>query len=95
MENTPVKKAWYKSKILLLGGALLLVFGSNLLGASLFRSGVTAEQIEAVQTAAPQTVEIFERIKAGENITDMIGAIFSVLIIVARAWFTKSPVLGK
>ena len=89
------KKAWYKSKIILLGGTLLLVFGANLLGASLFRSGVTPEQVDAISTAYPEAANIFERIKAGESITDMFGAIVSVLIIVARAWFTKTPLLSK
>lgn len=89
------KKPWYKSKIILLAGTLLLVFGGNLLGASLFRSGVTPEQIEAIQTAAPQAEDIFNRLQSGENIMSMIGAIISLLIIVFRAWFTVTPKLGK
>lgn len=84
------KKPWYKSKIILLAGSLLLVFGSNLLSGSLDRSGVTPEQLEAIQTAAPQAEEVFNRIQSGENITNMIGAIVSVLILVARGWFTKA-----
>lgn len=89
------KKPWYKSKIILLAGTLLLVFGGNLLGASLFRSGVTPEQIEAIQTAAPQAEDIFNRLQSGENIMSMIGAIISLLIIVFRGWFTVTPKLGK
>lgn len=89
------KKPWYKSKIILLAGTMLLVFGGNLLGASLFRSGVTPEQIEAIQTAAPQAEDIFNRLQSGENIMSMIGAIISLLIIVFRGWFTVTPKLGK
>jgi hypothetical protein len=88
------KKPWYQSKIILLSGSLLLVFGANLLGASLFRSGVTPEQIDAISDAYPQTVDIFNRIKAGENITNLIGLAFSTLILVARAWFTKTPAIS-
>lgn len=85
------KKPWYQSKVILLAGALALIFGANLLGASLFRSGVTQEQIDAISTVYPTAVDIFERIKSGENITNLIGAAFSALIIIARAWFTKTP----
>lgn len=84
------KKAWYKSKIILLAGSLALVFGSSLLGASLFRSGVTPDQIAAIQEAAPQAEEVFNRLQNGESVTNMIGAIVSVLIIIARKWFTTT-----
>ena len=88
------KKPWYQSKIILLAGSLALVFGSNLLGASLFRSGVTPEQIDAISSTYPQTVDIFNRIQAGENFTNLIGMAFSVLIGIARAWFTKIPAIS-
>lgn len=92
MTDSTQKKPWYKSKIILLAGTLLLVFGSNLLFGGLSRSGVTPEQIEAIQTASPQVEEVVTRLQNGENITNMIGLIVSALIVVARGWFTKGTI---
>ena len=89
------KKPFWKSKIILLGGAMLLIFGGNLLAGGLFRSGVTPEQIQALEDAYPQGAQVVEGLKNGESILNYTGAIFSALIIVARAWFTNTAIFKK
>lgn len=81
------KKPWYSSKVILLALALVAVFGGNLLTG--FISGqITPEQLDAIKLAYPQVAEIVERLKSGESILSVVGAIIGVLILVARAWFT-------
>jgi len=89
------KKPFWKSKIVLFSGAAILVFGGNLLFGGLFRSGVTPEQIAALEQAYPQGVEIVERIQGGESITNLLGLIINVLILIFRGWFTNVPFLSK
>jgi hypothetical protein len=93
MSTDTQSKPFWKSKIVLFSGAAVLVFGSNLLAGGLFRSGVTQEQIEALQQAYPAGVEIVEGVKAGENISNFIGVAFGAIVLVLRAWFTKIPLL--
>ena len=89
------KKPFWKSKIVLFSGAGILVFGGNLLLGGLFRSGVTPEQISALQQAYPQGVEIVERLQNGESITNLIALIINVFILIFRGWFTSIPTLER
>lgn len=93
MSTSTQSKPFWKSKIVLFSGAAILVFGSNLLAGGLFRSGVTPEQIAALQQAYPAGEEIIEGIKAGENITNFLGLIINTLILIFRGWFTNIPLL--
>ena len=93
--NTTEKKPFWKSKIVMFSAAGILVFGGSLLLSSLYRSGVTPDQISALQQAYPQGVEIVERLQHGESITNVIGLIINVAILIFRAWFTSVPTLGK
>ena len=54
--NTTEKKPFWKSKIVMFSAAGILVFGGSLLLSSLYRSGVTPDQISALQQAYPQGV---------------------------------------
>lgn len=92
---TEQKKPFWKSKIVLFSAAGILVFGGNLLLGSLFRSGVTPEQISTLQQAYPQGIEIIERIQNGESITSLIGLIINVAILIFRGWFTDAARLIK
>ncbi len=94
-DTSTTKKPFWKSKIVLFSGAGILVFGGNLLLGGLFRSGVTPDQIAALQQAYPQGVEIVERIQSGESITNLIGLIINVAILIFRGWFTEIPTLSK
>lgn len=85
--EVPTKK-WYKSKIVLLALTILGVTGSNLLFG--FLSGnVTPEQINAINDAYPQAVEIIHRVQNGETIFAVFGTVVSLVIIIARVWFTN------
>lgn len=95
MADTIQKKPFWKSKIVLFSAAAILVFGGNLLLGGLFRSGVTAEQISAMQEAYPQGVQIVEKLQNGASITDVIGLIINVAILIFRGWFTPIAALGK
>lgn len=95
MTTDTQKKPFWKSKIVLFAGALALVFGGNLLTGGLFRSGVTPDQIAALEQAYPGAEDIFEGIQNGESITDLLGVIVSTLIIIFRGWFTTVPTLTK
>lgn len=94
-DTTLTQKPFWKSKIVLFSAAAILVFGGNLLLGGLFRSGVTPDQISALQEAYPQGAEIVERIQNGESITNLVGLIFNVAILIFRGWFTDVPTLGK
>ena len=95
MTTATEKKPFWKSKIVLLSGGLILVFGGNLLLGGLFRSGVTPEQIQALEQAYPGAVQVVDGLKNGESITSLLGLIVSTLILIARGWFTTVPTLGK
>jgi hypothetical protein len=84
------KKPWYSSKIVLLAIALIAVFGGNLLTG--FVSGqITQEQLDAIRASYPQAVDIIKRLLAGESILSVAGSVIGLLILVARAWFTRVP----
>lgn len=85
MEQT---KKWYQSKIVLFGGALVLVFGSNLLLGFLTGQGVSAEQVQAIEQAQPAVAEAVKKLQSGANILDVIGLVAGAVITVARVWFT-------
>jgi len=89
MAQTTATKPWYKSKVALFALALVGVAGSNLLFGFL-SVNVTPEQLDSIKQAYPQAVEIITRLKAGESIFSVLGAIVGVIIFVSRVWFTTS-----
>lgn len=90
LPEVPVKK-WWQSKIVLFALALVAVAGGNLLTG--FLSGnVTPEQLDSIRSAYPQAAEIIQRLKNGESIFSVIGAIIGLLITIFRVWFTPSLV---
>ncbi len=82
------KKPWYKSKIVLLGAGMILVFGSTLITNWLTGQGVTPEQITVLEEVKPEIVESVKDIQSGGKLLAEIGTIFGAVIIVVRKWFT-------
>lgn len=82
------KKPWYKSKIALLALSAALVFGSNFFTGWLSGQGVTPEQLDALQQAAPEALEAVKDAADGKDVLSAVGALFGVLIFVFRKWFT-------
>lgn len=84
-------KKWYQSKLVALGGVLILVFGSNaLFGWLTGPVEVTAEQIQAVEQVQPVVTDAFQRLLRGESILNLIGQLAGAVIIVVRVFFTSS-----
>lgn len=85
-------KPWYRSKIVLLCLTALLVFGGNLLTGYL--SGrVTPEQLQAIRDADPMVWDIIHRLQSGESWLSIIGTVVSVIGLIIRTWFIKTPSL--
>lgn len=82
-------KKWYQSKIVLFGIALALVYGSNFLTGWL-GGNVSADQLDAIVDTKPQVLDIVNRLKNGESVLSLLGAIAGVLISVLRVWFTSN-----
>ena len=82
-------KPWYKSKVVLFSIALVLIAGTNL-GFNWISGEITPEQLKAIEEAYPAGVEIVQRLKNGESILSVLGAIVGVIIAVSRVWFTNS-----
>jgi hypothetical protein len=85
------KKKWYQSKIAGFGILLALVALSNL-GWGWAGVNIPADQIDAMRELYPQGVDIVERLKGGESIFSVVGAIFGIIIAVWRIWFTKAEI---
>lgn len=84
-------KKWYQSKLVAIGGVLVLVFGSNALLHWLTGPvNVSVEQIEAIEQVHPAVLDIIDRLKAGESILNVIGVSAGVLIAIVRTFFTGS-----
>lgn len=91
---TPTAKPWHQSKIILLAGASVLIFGGNALSGFLTGAGVTPEQIDVIRSQQPQIAEAVEQFKTGQNILNTIlGALMPALIMIARRWWTNIPLL--
>lgn len=82
------KKPWYKSKIALLALSSVAVFGSNFFTGWLSGQGVTPEQFDALQQAAPQALEAIKEASDAKDILSAVGALFGAAIFVFRKWFT-------
>lgn len=86
-------KPWYKSKIVAVSGIAVLVFGSNFLFGWLTGAvGVSPETIDAVQQTAPQVNEVIERLKNGESIISLAGAIINLAVMYWRIFATTGIV---
>lgn len=80
-------KKWYQSKLVVLGLAITLVYGSNALLGWLSGSA-SVEQIQAIEETRPEVLDIVNRLKNGENILNVIGSVAGVIIVIVRVWFT-------
>lgn len=91
---TPTAKPWYTSKIILLAGASVLVYGGNALTGFLTGAGVTPEQIEVIRSTQPAIAQTIEDFKSGQNIlSTIVGGVIPVLIVIARKWWTTISLL--
>lgn len=89
--ETTETKPWYKSKIVGIAGAALLVFGGTLLNIFLTtKAGVTPDQIQDTTETVPQVLDIVSRLKSGEGILAVAGSIFSLIILYFRIWGTTT-----
>lgn len=86
---TAQTKKWWQSKIVALGATLIAVFGGNLVLGFAGAQGITPEQVQAIDGATPQVVELIERVKGGENILNLVGLIGGIAVTIARVWFTE------
>jgi len=92
--TTPQEKPWYSSKIILLSGAAILVYGSNALTGFLTGAGITQDQIEIIRATQPQIAEAVDEYKAGSNILQTtLGVLLPAVIAVVRKWWTNIPLL--
>lgn len=82
-------KPWYKSKIVLLGITAVLIFGGSLLYRFLLGSGVTPEQLAAIEQQNPQITAAIQQIQTGENVWQALGVLFGSLVVIVRVWFTN------
>lgn len=90
LPEVPVKK-WYQSKIVGISGVMILVFGSNFFLHFLTQSvGVTADQIQGVESTVPQVNDVVDRVRGGESILSLAGTIVGILIAYFRIWGTKT-----
>lgn len=94
-ESTPTStKPFWKSKIILLSVASILIYGANFLTGFLTGSGVTDEQLDAIRQSQPAIADSVEQLQHGSNVIQVIlGGIVPALIAVARKWFTNIPFL--
>lgn len=84
-------KKWYQSKLVAIGGVLVLVFGSNALFNWLTGAvNVSPAQIEAIEQVQPAVLDIIDRFKSKESIFNLIGVSAGVLITIIRVFFTSS-----
>ena len=100
MENTTQtptpapSKPWYQSKIILLAGTAVLVYGSNAMTGFLTGAGVTPEQIEVIRSTQPQIADAVEQFKTGQNVlSTIVGGVIPLLIVIARKWFNTISLL--
>lgn len=92
--TTPTAKPWYKSKIILLAAAAVLVYGSSLLITFLSGAGVTPEQIQVIADTQPDIADAIQQYKDGQNILSVtLGVLFPAIIAVVRRWWTNIPLL--
>lgn len=82
------KKPWYQSKIVLLGLAMVTVFGSNLLNGWLTNLGVQPDQMELLQLTYPDMADAFRKASEGGTWLSAIGTIGGGLVVILRKWFT-------
>ena len=86
--EVPVKK-WYQSKTVMLGLGLVAIFGGDL-AFGFIGQNVTPEQLDSFNTIYPAGAKIVSDLKSGKSILDVAGAIFGLLVVTVRVWFTNS-----
>lgn len=86
------KKPWYKSKIFVI--AVIGIFGivANYVTGFISGSGVTQEQIDAVNTIHPTIATAIQDAKSGQNIFQVVYGAVLGLIGVWRLWFTTKTI---
>ena len=86
------KKPWYKSKIFLLGIAMAMVGGTDLATGWLSGNGITADQINVLETALPSAAENIKDAIEGKNYFGIITSVGGFLTAIWRKWFTNTTI---
>lgn len=86
------KKPWYKSKITLLGVVIGTIGLTDLSFGWLSGQGVTAEQIQAVQTVLPNVSEQIKDAVEAKNYFGIITAVGGFVTAIWRVWFTNTQI---
>jgi hypothetical protein len=86
------KKPWYKSKIFLLGCVMALVGGTDLAFGWLSGNGITADQINVIQTTLPELGGDVKAAIDGKNYFGIITAVGGFVTAIWRKWFTSTEI---
>lgn len=85
---------WYQSKIFLLAVVLALVGVTDLSFGWLSGSGVTADQIQIIETTLPGTAAAIKAAFAAKNYFGIITTVAGFLTGIWRYWFTAGAKLS-
>ena len=86
------KKPWYKSKIVLLGLVMALIGLSDLAFGWISGQGVTAEQVQIIDTQLPNLSGQIKAAIEGKNYFAIISALGGFVTAIWRIWFTDKAI---
>lgn len=93
MTTETTTKKWYQSKIFLLGIVLGVVGATDLAFGWLSGHGVTAEQINVIQTTLPDLANNVKDAVIAKNYFGIITAVGGFVTAIWRYWFTEGAKL--
>lgn len=86
------KKPWYKSKIFLLAVVMGVIGATDLAFGWLSGQGITAEQVQVVQTTLPNLSGDIKDAIEGKNYFGIITAVGGFVTAIWRKWFTNTEI---